>query len=120
MRMARTSESRLGRSFWLLLALLQLALPGATAWADARLQADSRSSDASSLVESATDKSGPRSHDVDCVFCRYLAQSFSPASPATVLTARAAATAAPPAVAVSELEAAENELPRARAPPPLS
>ena len=119
MRMARISESRLGRRFWLLLALLQLALPGATAWADARLQAESRSSDASALVESATDESGPRSHDVDCVFCRYLAQSFSPAYAAAVLAAVVVANAAPLALAVSEFGAAENELPLARAPPTL-
>ena len=67
------------RIAWLLGALLQLALPGAAAWADARL--DAAGAQATAHIESHTTKSCARIHAPDCALCHFLT--------APVLTGRA-------------------------------
>jgi len=58
------------RALWLLGTLLQLLLPGAAAWADARL--DIAGAHATPHVESHTSKSCARIHAPDCAVCHFL------------------------------------------------
>ena len=58
------------RVVWLLGAVLQLALPGAAAWADARL--DAAGAHATAHIESHTTKSCARIHPPDCALCHFL------------------------------------------------
>jgi hypothetical protein len=58
------------RVLWLLGALLQLALPGAAAWADARL--DAVGAHAAAHIESHTTQSCARVHAPDCALCHFL------------------------------------------------
>ena len=55
---------------WLLGAVLQLALPGAAAWADARL--DAAGTHATAHFESHTTTSCARIHAPDCALCHFL------------------------------------------------
>jgi len=65
-----TRRARGARAVWLLGAVLQLALPGAAAWADARL--DAAGTHAAAHFESHTTKSCARIHAPDCALCHYL------------------------------------------------
>lgn len=58
------------RAGWLLAATLQLALPGAAAWADARL--DMAEAHAAAHIESHTTNSCARIHAPDCALCHFL------------------------------------------------
>src|SRR5690349_13019047 len=58
------------RVCWLLAAALQLLLPGAAAWADARL--DAAEAHAVAHIESHTTKSCARIHPPDCALCHFL------------------------------------------------
>ena len=80
--MTRVTRRLLGaRAIWLLGILLQLLLPGAAAWADARL--DAAGAHATAHVESHTAKSCARLHAPDCALCHFLS--------APAVAARAAA-----------------------------
>ena len=69
--MRPVSRRSLGaRLLWLLGTLLQLGLPGAAAWADARL--DAAGAHATAHVESHTAKSCARIHAPDCALCHFL------------------------------------------------
>ena len=69
--MTRVTRRPLGaRALWLLGTLLQLLLPGAAAWADARL--DAASVHATAHIESHTSKSCARIHAPDCAVCHFL------------------------------------------------
>ena len=69
--MTRRTRRPLGaRVFWLFGTLLQLALPGAAAWADARL--DAAGAHATAHIESHTAKSCARIHAPDCAVCHFL------------------------------------------------
>jgi hypothetical protein len=106
------------RAAWLLGAALQLALPGAAAWADARL--DAASTHATAHIESHTTKSCARIHAPDCALCHFLS--------APTLTGRAirfrldvaASRTARPAALASFRSATDRLLPQPRAPPALS
>ena len=79
--MTRVTQRPLGaRALWLLGTLLQLLLPGAAAWADARL--DAAGAHATAHIESHTSKSCARIHAPDCALCHFLS--------APAVTARAA------------------------------
>ncbi len=81
-RVTRVTRRPLGaRALWLVGTLLQLLLPGAAAWADARL--DAAGTHATAHVESHTAKSCARIHAPDCALCHFLS--------APAVTARAAA-----------------------------
>ncbi len=106
------------RAAWLLGAVLQLALPGAAAWADARL--DAAGTYATAHFESHTTKSCARIHAPDCALCHFLT--------APVLTGRATPlrlkvaerrTPRPVDPAVSPHPLARPH-PQPRAPPTLS
>ena len=106
------------RMLWLVAALLQLALPGAAAWADARL--DAAGAHARAHVESHTTSSCARVHPPDCALCHLLSAPRAPCRPAALrleparghVTRRAEPGRLRPAV--SRLH------PQPRAPPALS
>jgi len=113
-----TRRSPAVRAVWLLGAVLQLALPGAAAWADARL--DGAGTHATAHFESHTTQSCARIHPPECALCHFLT--------APVLTGRAAplrlkvavrrvARPADPAVNAHPLA---RPHPQPRAPPTLS
>src|SRR5689334_21353428 len=58
------------RAAWLLATALQLLLPGAAAWADARL--DAEGTHATAHIESHSSKSCARIHAPDCALCHFL------------------------------------------------
>ncbi len=64
------------RALWLLGTLLQLLLPGAAAWADARL--DAAGAHATAHIESHTAKSCARIHAPDCALCHFLSAPAAP------------------------------------------
>src|SRR5207302_5497869 len=106
------------RVFRLLTALLQLALPAAAAWADARL--DIAGAHATPHIESHTSKSCARIHAPDCALCHFLT--------APALTGRAmplrldvgARLAPRPADPAGTARALARPHPQPRAPPTLS
>jgi len=65
-----TRRPRGVRVVWLLGAVLQLALPGAAAWADARR--DAAGTHATPHFESHTTNSCARIHAPDCALCHFL------------------------------------------------
>src|SRR2546426_11565847 len=65
-----TRRSIAVRGLWLVAAALQLLLPGAAAWADARL--DAAGAHATAHIESHTAKSCARIHAPDCAVCHFL------------------------------------------------
>src|SRR2546426_9377296 len=65
-----TRRSIAVRGLWLVAAALQLLLPGAAAWADARL--DAAGTHATAHIESHTSKSCARIHAPDCALCHFL------------------------------------------------
>jgi len=106
------------RASWLLATALQLLLPGAAAWADARL--DAAGAHATAHIESHTAKSCARIHAPDCALCHFLT--------APALTGRAillrldvAAREAPrPVDQAGTAHALARPHPQPRAPPALS
>ena len=106
------------RASWLLAALLQLALPGVAAVADARL--DAAGSHATAHVESHTSNSCARIHPPDCAVCHFLT---APALTARAMLLRldAAAREAPrPVGPTGTAHALARPHPQPRAPPALS
>ncbi|OLB16743.1 MAG: hypothetical protein AUH12_06045 [Gemmatimonadetes bacterium 13_2_20CM_69_8] len=106
------------RAFRLLAALLQLALPGAAAWADAEL--DAAGAHAAAHVESHTTSACTRIHPPDCALCHFLAAPFTARRPAGLRVAVAEARAARSAAPVRFRGAVARLLPPPRAPPALS
>jgi len=115
----RVTRRPLGaRALWLLGTLLQLVLPGAAAWADARL--DAAGTHATVHIESHTAKSCARIHAPDCALCHFLT--------APTLTSRAmplrldvADRQAPrPVDPAGTARARARPHPQPRAPPTLS
>jgi hypothetical protein len=97
---------------------LQLALPGAAAWADARL--DGAGTHATPHVESHTTKSCARVHAPDCALCHYLT---APALTGRAMQLRLAAAPRPaprPLEVAGTGHALARPHPQPRAPPTLS
>jgi len=106
------------RAFWLLGTLLQLLLPGAAAWADARL--DAAGAHATAHVESHTAKSCARIHAPDCALCHFLTAPALTGG-AMLLRFDVAARQAPrPADPAGTAHPLARPHPQPRAPPPLS
>jgi len=99
-----------------LLTLLQLSVPAAAAWADARLG----EATGPAHIESHSTAACARVHPADCAFHRFLAAPLA-RTPATVLRVRQGQGIrwTPYAIARSA-NAADLTLPDSRAPPPLS
>jgi hypothetical protein len=106
------------RAVWLLAAVLQLLLPGAAAWADARV--DTASARATAHIESHTTSSCARVHPPDCALCHFLTAPLAPRRPATLRAAGAGARVAPPAEPARLLRTPTPLHPQPRAPPALS
>ena len=106
------------RACWLLAVALQLTLPGAAAWADARL--DAAEAHAVAHIESHTTKSCARIHPPDCALCHFLTAP-GVTSRATVLPL---GTANERSAGPSDPAALPHRLsrphPQPRAPPALS
>ncbi len=127
-RVTRVTQRTLGaRVLWLLGTLLQLLLPGAAAWADARL--DAAGAHATAHIESHTSKScarihapdcAARVHALDCAICHFLT---APAvtGRATVTRLDVAARDTPrPVDPAGTAHALARPHPNPRAPPALS
>jgi len=106
------------RAFRLLAALLQLALPGAAAWADAEL--DAAGAHATAHFESHTTSACARIHPPDCALCHFLAAPFTARRPAALRIAITEARAPRPAAPVRFRGAVARLRPPPRAPPALS
>jgi hypothetical protein len=100
------------------LLALQVGLPGAVAWADARL--DASSALAVAHFDSHTTESCVHIHPADCAFDRFLSAPFAPGKAAAVsirVTAPRAVWRSSPHVSFT---ASQERLPDSRAPPQLS
>jgi hypothetical protein len=106
------------RALLAFLLALQVGLPGAVAWADARL--DATSALAVAHVESHTSASCVRIHPADCAFHRFLSAPLAPGK-AVAVSIRIDAPRAGlyPAREVG-FPSAQERLPDSRAPPLLS
>ena len=106
------------RVAWLLGAVLQLALPGAAAWADARL--DAAGTHAAAHFESHTTKSCARIHPPDCALCHYLTAPALTGRAMLIRVALAASRVRRPADLAGEAHPQARPHPQPRAPPTLS
>ncbi len=106
------------RVFRLLTALLQLSLPAAAAWADARL--DVAGAHATAHVESHTTSACARIHPPDCALCHFLSAPFTVSHAAALRLATSDARAARPIQPVPPRGAVPGFFPPPRAPPALS
>src|SRR5205823_14642642 len=118
-RVTRMTPRPLGaRAFWLFGTLLQLALPGAAAWADARL--DAAGAHATAHIESHTAKSCARIHAPDCAVCHFLTAPAVATNPSAlrpnVADTRVISRADPPGLP----HPLARPHPQPRAPPALS
>ena len=105
-------------AFRLLAALVQLALPGAAAWADARL--DSAGAHAAAHVESHTTSSCARIHPPDCALCHFLSAPFAGRPAVGLRLATSDVRATRPVEPVPVRSARARFFPPPRAPPALS
>jgi hypothetical protein len=113
--------SRRSRPVRILLAgllALQLGLPGAVAWADARL--DANSALAVAHIESHTTDSCVRIHPADCAFHRFLSAPFTPGTTTAVSIAVAEPRVSSRALDHVTFSVVQDRLPDSRAPPLLS
>ncbi|HEY6157964.1 MAG TPA: hypothetical protein VIV88_10950 [Gemmatimonadales bacterium] len=106
------------RAAWLLGAALQLALPGAAAWADARL--DAVGTHATAHFESHTTKSCARIHPPDCALCHFLSAPTLTGGAIRFRLDVADRRVARPAAPAPFHRATDRLLPPPRAPPALS
>jgi hypothetical protein len=111
---------RTSRARWFLLAvaLLQLTLPGAAAWADARLDAVARQGPIH--VESHATQACVPLHPADCVLHRFLS-TLGRVGPGTLVSVRfsVAHQTAPNAIGLTQ-STEQQRLPDSRAPPASS
>jgi hypothetical protein len=106
------------RTLWLLGAALQLALPGAAAYADARL--DALGAAARPHIESHTTKSCTRIHPPDCALCHNLSAPLARRQPMVLLALGATGDRILfPAAPVRLAGAGSRPHPQPRAPPTL-
>ena len=106
------------RAFRLAAALLQLGLPSAAAWADARL--DAAGTRAVPHIESHTTTTCARVHPPDCALCHFLTAPLAPRRPATLRVA-SSSDRVPWRTEPTRLpHALSRPHPQPRAPPPLS
>jgi hypothetical protein len=110
-------RSRLARVVWLVGAALQLVLPGATAWADARLEQDARSPRGASHIEAHQTPQCARAHAPDCALCQHLGSPLVRAVPERFALAPQRKHGVPPAVRYRPARFAAFALPLSRAPP---
>jgi hypothetical protein len=100
------------------LLVLQVVLPGAVAWADARL--DATSALAVAHIESHSTASCVRIHPADCAFHRFLSAPFAQGQAVAIDARVDALRVTRPAVRSFGYTATPERLPDSRAPPSLS
>ena len=113
-----TRRPRGMRVVWLLGAVLQLALPGAAAWADARL--DAAGTHATAHFESHTTTSCARIHAPDCALCHFLTIPALTGGAMLLRPNIAAGRVALPADPAGTTHPLAPHHPQPRAPPTLS
>jgi hypothetical protein len=101
-----------------LLAALQLLLPGAAAWADARL--DAAGAHATAHVESHSTDSCARIHASDCALCHFLTTPLASRRPPTHRHEGASTELAPTVAPATPGLTLAHPHPQPRAPPRLS
>jgi hypothetical protein len=106
------------RACWLLAAALQLLLPGAAAWADARL--DAAGAHATAHVESHSTSTCARVHPLDCALCHFLTAPLTLRRPATLRLTGVGTPVRYPAEPAALPCAVARAHPQPRAPPALS
>ena len=111
-------RSSAARAAWLLATVLQLLLPGAAAWADARL--DIAGAHATPHVESHTTKSCARLHAPDCAVCHFLTAPAVPARPSALRLSVADDRPLPGTSPTAQPRPLARAHPQPRAPPALS
>jgi hypothetical protein len=109
------------RSFWVrtplfVLTLLQLSVPGAVAWADARLGESS----GPAHIESHSTSACVKVHPADCAFHRFLSAPLARTLVAVVRIRDGRGITCAPSVAERSNAVTHLRLPGSRAPPPLS
>ena len=102
----------------LVIALLQLTLPGAAAWADARL--DAAATQGPIHLESHSTQACAPVHPPDCVLHRFLSTPGCAGLPIIVNAGSRAGHVVPPAETRLVGPAAQQRLPDSRAPPQFS
>ena len=107
-----------GRVLRLAATALQLVLPGAAAWADARL--DAAGTRAAAHIESHTTTTCARVHPPDCALCHFLTAPLAPRRPATLRVASSSDRVPWRAEPARLPHALSRPHPQPRAPPPLS
>jgi hypothetical protein len=110
-------RSRLARVVCHVVAAVQLLLPGATAWADARLEREADSPRGASHVEDHTSPQCPRAHSDDCVLCQHLTRPFARATPPALLPTHQYVVRVSVAERARPARAVSLALPESRAPP---
>jgi len=113
-----TPRSPAVRAAWLFGALVQLALPGAAAWADARL--DAAGTHATAHFESHTTKSCARIHAPDCALCHYLTAPALTGGATSLRPDVAVGRVARPADPAGTTHQLARPHPQPRAPPTVS
>jgi hypothetical protein len=106
------------RACWLLATALQLLLPGAAAWADARL--DAAGVHATAHIESHTAKSCARIHAPDCAVCHFLTAPAVATNPSALRPNVADSRIISPADPAGLPHPLARPHPQPRAPPTLS
>jgi hypothetical protein len=106
------------RAIWLAAAALQLTLPAAVVWVDARLDAESRGPGAVAHIESHSTPACAHVHPPDCAFCQFAGHQFG--SPSRVSLALSLADHVFPGQShVQHHWNPPTRLPHQRAPPAL-
>ena len=104
------------RACLLVAALLQFTLPGAAAWADARLDGVA----GPTHIESHSTDACVRIHPADCAFHRFLSAPLAVGQPVSLTIRGLARRTTAPAVRGLQRAALHKRLPDSRAPPTLS
>jgi hypothetical protein len=107
---------RLFRSWAVLWAVLQFALPAAVTTGDARLERDGAGG-AVAHVESASGKACRPVHPSNCALCQFVSHASALPDDSGALTIVAAASPTPPPAAQMRVSAVLARLSLARAPP---
>ena len=105
------------RAYLALLAALQLSLPGAAAWADARLDGAAAGP---AHIESHSTSDCVRIHPADCAFHRFLSAPLATGRPVVFRIRDAYRTTASVAADATPRAALSGGLHHSRAPPTLS
>ena len=104
------------RACLLLAAILQLTLPGAAAWADARLDGVA----GPAHIESHSTDACVRIHPADCAFHRFLSAPLAVGRPVSFTIRDCAGRTQAPTARSLRPVVLQDRLPDSRAPPTLS